>query len=202
MPEAFPLYWPRGRPRTPEHARRRAAFNVKRHNGRWNETKDVSLAVGRQRLMRELEILGVDDAILSTNVQLRLDGQPRSERRDPDDPGVALYFCLAGKDTALACDKWDRVADNIVAIAKHIEALRGIERWGVGTREQAFAGYQALPPPEQWWQVLDVSPSATPTEIDAAWREKMRGAHPDAGGSNAAASRINQARDEGKRTNG
>lgn len=41
---AFPLSWPRGRPRTPAHLRKRAAFNVKRWNGSWDETKSVSIA--------------------------------------------------------------------------------------------------------------------------------------------------------------
>src|SRR3712207_8918795 len=48
---------------------------------------------------------------------------------------------LKGEKRVLACDKWDRIADTIHAIAKTIEATRGIERWGSVTTEQAFAGY-------------------------------------------------------------
>jgi hypothetical protein len=45
-----------------------------------------------------------------------------------------------------ACDRWDSVADNVQAIRKTIEALRGIERWGTGDMVQrAFAGFVALP---------------------------------------------------------
>jgi hypothetical protein len=58
-----------------------------------------------------------------------------------------VYFKLHGKDRVLACDKWDRVADNIAAIAAHIDAIRRQDRYGVGTIDQAFAGYSALPPP-------------------------------------------------------
>lgn len=39
-------------------------------------------------------------------------------------------------------------------------------------------------------------------EIDAAWRRKIASAHPDQGGSTAAAARINLARDEGRKANG
>jgi hypothetical protein len=200
--QAYPLSWPRGRPRTAADQRKRATFNVKEWNGRWDETKSVSIVRARERLRRELDLLGAINEVLSTNVELRLDGQPRSDRRAPEDAGVALYFRLDGRDTALACDKWDRVADNIVAIAKHIEALRGMDRWGVGTREQAFAGYQALPAPEQWWDVLGVPRDADTASIDAAWRAKMQTAHPDKGGSTAAAARLNWARDEGRKANG
>lgn len=139
---------------------------------------------------------------LSANLVLRLDGQPRAGQPEPQDKGVAIYFQLDGRDTVLACDKWDRVADNIAAIAKHIEALRGIDRWGVGTAAQAFAGYQALPLPEQWWQVLEVPARASADEINAAYRVKARSAHPDSGGSNAAMARVNAARDEGLRKAG
>lgn len=196
MTTAYPLHWPLGRPRASQ--RKRASFNAKSDNGRYTETKSVSMAGARERLQRELDLLRAGSIVLSTNVELRLDGQPRSGQRTPADPGAALYFTLKGKPTVLACDRWDRVEDNIVAIAKHIEALRGMDRWGVGTLEQAFAGYQALPEPEQWWQVLGVKPTATADEIDAAWRAKMQTAHPDRGGSHDEAARLNRAREQGR----
>lgn len=149
------------------------------------------------RLQTELDRLGAREVILSTNIELRLDGMPRADRSPPADPGAALYFRFKGRDTVFACDQWDRTADNITAIAKHIEALRGMERWGTGTLEQAFAGYQALPAPEQWWQVLRVGVQATRAEIEAAYRQMARLAHPDTGGSTAAMSRLNAARDAG-----
>jgi len=133
-------------------------------------------------------------------IDLRLDsggGQP-----EPVDPGVAVYFRLDGRDIALACDRWNRVADNIVALAKHIEAMRGMDRWGVGTARQAFAGYEALPAPEQWWQVLGVPASAGIDEINRAWRDRAAAAHPDRGGSDAAMAQLNAARDQGRAERG
>lgn len=185
----FPLSWPAAKPRTPFAHRKSAAF---RDAGR-----AVGVPTAINRLQVELDAIRASSPILSTNLELRLDGRPRADRAPPSDPGAALYFTLKGREIALACDKWDRVADNIVAIAKHIEALRGQDRWGVGTIEQAFAGYEALPAPEQWWQVLGVSESASPEEIAQRYRELAREAHPDAGGSEAAMARLNAARDAG-----
>jgi hypothetical protein len=195
MTQAYPLQWPAGWPRAA--SRKTARFSQKVHNGRWNETKVVTVAVAMDRLQTELDLLRASYATLSTNVETRLDGRPRSGQSEPGDPGVAVYFRLNGKDMALACDKWDRVADNITAIAKHIEALRGMDRWGVGTAAQAFAGYEALAAPEQWWEVLGVTQNATAVEINAAYRAKARAAHPDTGGSDAAMARLNAARDRG-----
>lgn len=195
MTQRYPLSWPAGWPRTAAHHRKPAPFNKKVG---W-ETKNLSVADATQRLQRELELLRADDYLLSTNMELRLDGLPRSDRLPPADPGAAIYFRLKGKDTALACDKWNRVADNIAALAKHIEALRGIDRWGVGSVAQAFAGYQALPSPEQWWQVLGFASGNVVDRdaIEAAYRRLAREAHPDTGGSHAAMSRLNAARDQG-----
>lgn len=43
--------------------------------------------------------------------------------------------------------------------------------------------------------ILGVGPSATPTEINAAWKRLMTRAHPDQGGTEGLASRVNAARD-------
>jgi hypothetical protein len=193
---AYPLHWPLGRPRARSRDHAQFGTTGRSHS---RSRQQLTVAESRSRLQDELDRLGAREVILSTNLELRLDGAPRSGQADPGDPGAALYFKLKGRDTVLACDKWDRVADNIAAIAKHIEALRGIERWGVGTIEQAFAGYQALPAPEQWWQVLGLTESATRAEIVVAYRQLASKAHPDTGGSNAAMARLNAARDDALR---
>lgn len=205
----YPLHWPIGRPRTVDRDRKPALW---KHDGR-----SLNLTEGRRRIRTALSAITrsghrwrTTGVVLSLNIRFTQNGtrDQNISRRDPDDPGVALYFSLDGQPLVLACDRWNTVQDNMAAIAAHIEALRGQERWGVADLAQAFAGHVALPapagshPPESWWQVLDVPRNASPGEIDRAWREAMATAHPDRGGSNEAAARLNQAREEGKRTNG
>jgi curved DNA-binding protein CbpA len=48
---------------------------------------------------------------------------------------------------------------------------------------------------EEAYDVLGLQPGATEQEIRSAHRRLMRGAHPDGGGSDWLASRVNQARD-------
>ncbi len=55
----------------------------------------------------------------------------RTACRKPDDRGVAVYFTHLRRSMCFTCDKWDQVEDNLYAIVKTIETLRGIERWGV-----------------------------------------------------------------------
>ena len=191
---AYPVDWPANRPRT--NSRKEALFRAegKRLNfdvavGRLHEQVNLVTPQGRRWRMREMT--------LSTNYELRVDGRPRRDRGAPSDPGVSFFFDLDGEPHVLACDRWVTVADNIAAIAAHIEALRGQERWGVADMRQAFAGHVALPAPEQWWQVLGVCASASVAEINAAFRRLAATAHPDAGGTDGAMARLNAARDEG-----
>lgn len=197
MTEAFPLAWPAHRPRTAH--RKNATFNKKVNNGRYIETKDLTLADARDRLQRELERLGAKSVVLSTNVELRLDGLPRSGQPEPRDPGVALYFQLKGKPHCLPCDTFSRVADNIAALAAHIEASRKIERIGVADVAEVFVGFAALPAPKHWSEILGVSRSATRTEINEAYRELAKKRHPDRGGSQELMAELNSARDAAER---
>jgi hypothetical protein len=118
----------------------------------------------------------------------------------PYDPGVAVYFVRKGQQRVLACDKYHGVHNNIHAIAKTIEALRGIERWGTADMlDRAFEGFSALPAPqavENWWDVLGCDRNEIADEVVARFRDLAKKAHPDvAGGSHEAMSRLNQAMD-------
>jgi len=98
----------------------------------------------------------------------------------------------------MAVDRYDRVADNLAAIAATLDAMRAIERHGgAAILDRAFAGFTALPASEQWFTVLGVSANASPAEIDEAYRRLAMKHHPDRGGGEHEMSRINAARDEG-----
>ena len=187
----YPLAWPTGWERTPRHKRQRAAFRSK--------GGQLSVFTAIQRLSVELARLGARGELLSTNLDTRLDGLPRSNQSEPQDGGVAVYFTLKNAPRCLACDRWNRVADNIAAIAQHIDALRRIDRYGVGTMEQAFAGYAALPPKADPWEVLGLPRTATNDDINTAHRRLAIEHHPDKGGSHEQMARLNSARDEALR---
>lgn len=206
--QRFPLSWPMHWKRTPPDERRRAGFSrsvdaersvwegAQRVQKKYKKAEAVNVPVALDRLDAELSRLGATDEILSSNLPVGIRGVPLGNRAEPTDPGAAVYVKLNGKPLVFACDKWDRVADNIAAIAQHIDALRRIERYGVGRVEQAFAGYKALPPSaEDWRIVLGVGEYATIEQVDAAFLEKAKSAHPDVGGSHEEMSRLTAARD-------
>lgn len=198
-PTAYPLQWPPGRPRTPNRIEGR--FTSTRESGHgWKQHLPVTATDARKRLQRELDALGARLAILSSNVELRLDGLPRTGRLNPTDPGVAVYFQLNGKPVVLACDRFTAVEQNIAAVAGHIEATRRIDRYGVGTTAQMFEGFLALPRPmvvNDWRGPLDDPRSLA--DAEATYRRKMLTAHPDCGGSEAAAATLNVAITEARK---
>lgn len=204
MIEAYPLSWPAGWPRLPSHQRRSAKFGRRQKDPQysWSTKKQLSVEQATSRVRDELQRMGVreGDLIISTNLTVRLDGLPRSGQREPTDPGVAVYWQTPGKPTrVMAIDAYDRVADNLAAIAATLDAMRAIERHGgAQILDRAFTGFVALPaagPP--WYAVLGVRPDATADEIREAYRAKAMERHPDKGGSHAAMSELNAARDEG-----
>lgn len=187
------LKWPFGWKRNTSRSRSRFATAMS------VTSKRASLSTAVDFLQTELDRLGAKEAVLSTNLETRIDGLPRSGQAQPIDPGAAVYFQLKGKSHVLACDSWDWVQCNIWAIAKHIEALRGMDRWGVGSVEQAFTGYEALPAPgsgtgARAWEILQIPAGSSADEIRHAFNRRAKQLHPDNGGDPDQWHLLNEAR--------
>jgi hypothetical protein len=195
MTTAYPLSWPEGWPRTPQS---------KRVNGKskWSSGgKPWTFTAARVALADELDRLGATNVTLSTNYELRLDGNPRAGAPKPSDTGIAVYFTYRARQRVMARDAYDRAEENMRSLSLAIRAMRALEEHGGSTMmDRAFEGFTALPPPgasRPWREVLGFPPGApiTAAAIEAAFRAAMKRAHPDTGGSHAAASEVNAARD-------
>lgn len=188
---AYTLAWPSGRKRTSHNQRENGRFDVSFVRARDNIVNEVTLLCGG-RYARDPQI------VISTNMALRRDGLPLAGQRAPDDPGVAVYFLYKKRQMSFACDRWLKIEHNMQAIAKTIEALRGIARWGTGDMlEAAFNGFVALPSPEElrtWREVLGVSPDVYDLSlVRAAYRVLASRHHPDKGGTHEAMTELNAA---------
>lgn len=185
MIETFPLTWPQGWKRT--SYRRSSKFAVS------------SVGSAAQRIIKEMKLLGGSKVVISTNLELRRDGLPYANQAQPEDGGVAVYFVYRDKQMCFACDTYKKIQENLVAIAKTIEALRGMERWGASDMmERAFRGFAALPAStgREWWAVLKLPVNATRESIERSFRELAKSRHPDNGGSHDLMSELNAARSQ------
>lgn len=191
MIDTFPLQWPTGYTRTT--TRKKSSFKTSGH-------------AAQIQLRHEIKLLKADDLIVSSNVHVRPDGLIYSDGLGNaiKDPGVAIYFKIKKKSIVMCCDQYPTVGENIHALAKGIEAIRGMERWGVSDFiERAFTGFTALPlggttivPSKKWYEVLGVSESASQDEIKKAYRVKTKTAHPDSGGSAEEFNKLSNAYNE------
>jgi hypothetical protein len=208
---AYPLQWPSGWKRTAPATRTRAKFSAgtstthQWSDGRtttWRGKRELTIAEAVSRVREQLAKMGVaDDCVISTNLQLRLDGLPRSGQREPDDAGVAVYWRADAGETprCMAIDRYDRVADNLAAIAATLDAMRAIERHGgAEILNRAFTGFTALPSGSttHWSDVLGVAENASRAEIEAAYRRLRSQHHPDRGGDAERFHAVQKAFDE------
>jgi DnaJ domain len=188
---AYPLQWPDGWPKTLWHQRKRAQFTKYK--------RELSVMDGVERCLGELEKLSIgrDDIVISTNLKTRLDGLPRSDQAAPADPGCAVYWQTRnGKRRVMAIDRYDRVADNLAAIAATLEAMRAIERHGgAQILDRAFTGFTALPSQQRasWRVILGVNEGASLEQARDAYRKLAAQHHPDRGGDGAMMAAVNAA---------
>jgi hypothetical protein len=145
--------------------------------------------------------------VISTNIALRRDGLPLANQRQPDDPGVAVYFVYKKRRCPSPATAGKKIEHNMQAIAKTIEALRGIARWGTGDMlEAAFTGFTALPPPPAAGPGAAPHPPRTGAtcsarraharELQDVYRRLAGAYHPDRGGDPAKMAELNAAREQ------
>lgn len=206
MTQTYPLRWPDGWQRTPP-AKRSRGRQFKRGG---YEGALPTFAYGRDGLIDELTRLGAKNVVISSSVDVRVDGVPRAginaDATTFREPGVAVYFTLNNRATVMAQDGYDSPAVNLRSLTLAIEAMRALERHGGGTMmNKAFDGFAALPPPagskpkRPWWEVLRYPADPTErdfltfTEVQARYRGLAMKAHPDQGGSHDAMAELNDA---------
>ncbi|HEY2133103.1 MAG TPA: DnaJ domain-containing protein [Acetobacteraceae bacterium] len=127
--------------------------------------------------------------------------------------GALGMFSRAQVDTLKAFGVWVVALGGLVMAALLFLTGRGLTAiaalamlgplvWSwIGDGGRASKARRAPPRPNgamsraEAYEVLGLKPGATPAEIKAAHLRLMRAAHPDSGGSDWLATRINQARD-------
>jgi hypothetical protein len=196
---------------TPDHERKATPFN-----STWTDTLEV--------LSREVEHLGrrhdVECVIQVAvrDVDIRQDGEFRANAKAPRHPGAIVSFDSKEGPLRFSCDRFDggwtdRTRDgwkqNVRAIALGLEALRKVERYGMGTGHEQYRGFSALPPGivvdgtangftvERAWAYLHEKAGFTDetTTLDELFREAARNTHPDFGGDAADFRLVTECRD-------
>ena len=190
----LPPAWP-GKA-TPQYARRRAPFKT-------IETKALAL------LGREIRMLN------GKNVQIAVDVEPRQIRQDgmlyanarPKSPAAIVSFDTKDGRLQFPCDTFGFFWANIDAVARALEALRMVDRYGVQQGRQ-YTGFKAIPASTTTALSTESAAAAVSArsgisvqriltvrdDARSAIRMARAKSHPDAGGSAADFTLIGEAK--------
>jgi len=168
--DAFPLAWPLGYPR---------------HEGNKITSRFIcTLDKAINGVFREVKLLKGKSVIISTNIPLRKEGNFYASLKPvSEDLGVAVYFTYKNEQKVICCDAYKTIAENIRAIEKSINAIRGLENWKCSDiLNQAFSGFKALPKKteQNCWHVLKIAKTTDLTAVRKAYTTLAKMHHPDA----------------------
>ncbi|CAN5768954.1 hypothetical protein BH23CHL8_BH23CHL8_26260 [soil metagenome] len=145
------------------------AVQPSRFDSTWTATLDL--------LEREIEAVYGQDPVIGVvadpsqfTIAGSLKGNARVMHR-----GVEVSFGRAGRRLTFHTATFPRLADNLRAIALGLEALRKVDRYGITTGGEQYAGFQALEagPVERGRRLVEEAGS-----VEAA----LKANHPDHGG--------------------
>jgi len=182
MTAAYPLTWP-------DHF---ARWKGARQPGQFKTTISAAL----KNVETSLRLFGdnsgkpVRNVVISSNVTL---GASK-----PSDPGVAVWFTWEETQVCIPVDRYSTVEANLQAIHHVLEARRTELRHGTLALVRAsMKGFLALPPGPSWRDVLRLpaAGAVTKDDVERAFKDAARAAHPDQGGSNDAMAALIDARD-------
>lgn len=157
-------------------------------------------------LRSEADKINASTVVLQIDVMerdIRLDGWIKATAR-PSSPRVVITIERWRADTlAFHCDSYLDWQDNVYAIAKTLEALRAIDRYGVSSSGEQYTGWKAIgdgrmTKDEAARLLAEVAgvPDRRPLDIERSaplLRAARVAAHPDTGGSHERFVKVEEA---------
>lgn len=125
-------------PKQPTRNRQRSRFDSKHR-----DTMEL--------LDRELSHLNARNIVIEADCdssEIRRDGMLRSDAKLRG-PGIVVRFESKKESLCFPCDTFTDWQDNLRAIAKALEALRMVDRYGVTSSGEQYRGWTALPDKSQ-----------------------------------------------------
>lgn len=150
--------------------------------------KSHTVAKSCKLIKSQIKLMGGDDCLVTSNIPTNTTGFATVKLYGNSvDTGVSIFFKLNGVQKVIQVDKYNDSNSNLYALAKSVEAMRDLDRWGgVQVMDGMFTGFAALPAPDQvsastmtfYFDGFTTKAAARPLYLDLCKR-----LHPDNGGS-------------------
>ena len=134
-------------------------------------------------LERELYYLGAENILIGGGWRaqdIRNDGLPRADAREPGHPGIEISFDTTKGRMVYASDVCNAWRDNLRSIALGLESLRAVDRFGITRKGEQYAGWLQIESADD-----PVVRGRTLVEIAGGVDLAIRQHHPDLGGERA-----------------
>jgi hypothetical protein len=135
------------------------------------------------KLEDEIRAVGGSDVLIGIVVaddQLRMDGTPRPNFKVLH-PGAEVSFTdESARRLTFHTDRYPHLHDNLHAIASGMEALRAVERHGIASTGQQYAGFQQLGAGTDL-----IGRGRQLVELHGTLTKALKATHPDTGGNAA-----------------
>lgn len=192
------------------HGKFTTARQFSQFDSTWAQTESDLLAevrrLGGMEVVLQLDLIGGEQAF-------RVNGTLRAQAKTAS-PAVIVSFKGRNGPMRMQCDHFTRgprgkLEDwqcNVRAIAGALDALRKVERYGIGRGTEQYVGFGALPAArampaamtiDEAGRLLGVSVDSVPPAdtVSALWRHHVKECHPDSGGDPDKFRRLTEARD-------
>src|SRR5260370_5130150 len=173
----LPAVWPTGK-RTPASEGRSSPFRASYSDTLRLLSYELNQLEAREPIVAEAGYQGHE---------IRLDGLPRRGAL-PQDPAIILSFGSRFGPLRYGCDSYDEHDATLRAIARSLEALRAVDRYGVSKRGEQYAGWLALPAAVDGFQGAEEAErfireqaggAGEALNLATAYRRAARKLHPD-----------------------
>lgn len=131
----------------------------------WNRTQNRLVAVEHRRGDKIQEIVELMAAFTATNVICTANVDVTDHATGTDEPGVALYFNLAGRPYVIASDRYTKTPANFHDIHGILSDIERLLVFGETIQDRALQGFTELPPekagiawPLHWMRLMGTLP--------------------------------------------
>lgn len=150
-------------------------------------------------LARELVMLDARAIVIELDIRTqdwRIDGLPRANAV-ANSPAVRVTFTSKWGPLRYETAEYQHWQDNVRAIAKSMEALRMVDRYGVSKRGEQYRGWKALPTGTDPADAIATPEIAREflAQWGGDWKAAVKDTHPDVGGDPTEYRKVLRARE-------